>query len=166
MVYKLRPMEVSFDFDDREYRLGDTIRLSVQLVPSGDVDVREARVDVLCEERFVESYTVSSPGLYANPGVAAPRVDIPNQVTKEQKESYVHSTEVFLSGAKLKSGAAARYDVSLRIQPSPPIHLEDARELQKDASRSWSFKWTIVTTVDVVRGRNPKRQRVVNVRIE
>jgi hypothetical protein len=45
------------------------------------------------------------------------------------------------------------------------VHLEDARALQADASSSWTFRWTLVTTLDVVRGRNPKRQRLVKVRV-
>jgi hypothetical protein len=166
MVYKLRPLEVSFDFEDREYGLGDTIQVDIELVPNGDVTVREARVDLSCEERFVENYSVSGPGLYSNPGVASPRAQISNQVIRERKETYVHSTEVFLSDAKLTAGISLRYQARLKIQPKPPVHVEDAKELRGDADRSWTFKWTLVTTVDVVRGRNPKRQRVVRVGVE
>ena len=166
MVYKLRPLEVSFDFEDREYGLGDTIRADIELVPNSDVTVREARVDLMCEERYVENYSVSGPGLYSNPGVAVPRAQISNQVVREQKETYVHSTEIFLSDAKLAAGISLRYLARLNIQPTPPVHLEDARALQRDADRSWTFKWTLVATIDVVRGRNPKRQRVVRVGVE
>ena len=163
MVYRLRPMEVSFDFEDREYSLGDTIRVDVELVPNGDVSVREARVDLICEERYVENYSVSGPGLYSNPGVAAPRAQISSQVIREQKETYVHSTEVFLSDAKLSAGISLRFQARLKVEPTPPVHAEDARALQRDADRSWTFKWTLVMTVDVVRGRNPKTQHVVRV---
>ncbi len=52
MVFKLKPLELSFDFEDREYDLGDTIDIHVDLSPNGEVDVREARVDLVCEERF------------------------------------------------------------------------------------------------------------------
>ena len=166
MVYNFRPVEVSFDFEDREYSLGETIQVDVELVPNGDVAVREARVDLMCEERFVENYSVSGPGLYSNPGVAAPRAQISNQVIKEQKETYVHSTEAFLSDANLTKGISLRQQVRLKVQPTPPVHIEDARSLQRDADRSWTFKWTLVTTVDVVRGRNPKRQRVVRVGVD
>jgi len=165
MVYKLRPMEVSFEFEDREYRLGDTIQVDVELAPNAEVSVREARVDLICEERYVENYSVSSPGLYSNPGVGSPRAQISNQVVREEKETYVHSTQVFLSDSKLSAGASVQYQARLDIQPTPPVHADDARELQKDADRSWTFKWTLVMTVDVVRGRNPKRQRIVKVAV-
>ena len=166
MVYKLRPLEVSFDFEDREYRLGDTIKVGVELVPAGDVAVREARLDLVCEERYVQNYTVTGPGLYASSGVAGPVAQIPSQVTRERKETYVHSKEAFLTDARLSSGAPHRYDVKLRVETKPPTHLDDARSLQRDADRSWSFKWTLVATVNVVRGRDPKRQRAVKMRVD
>ena len=50
MVYKLKPLELSFDFEDRWYDLGDTIDIQVNLKPNGEVGVREARVDLVCEE--------------------------------------------------------------------------------------------------------------------
>ncbi len=166
MVYKLRPMKVSFEFEDREYRLGDTIQLEVELGPNAEVTVREARVDLICEERYVENYSVSGPGLYSNTGVGSPRAQISNQVVREEKETYVHSTQVFLSDARLSAGSSVQYQARLNIQPSPPLHAEDARELQRDADRSWTFKWTVVMTIDVIRGRNPKRQRMVRMAVE
>ena len=52
MVYKLKPLELSFQFEDREYNLGDTVDIQVNLKPAGDVSVREARVDLVCEEVY------------------------------------------------------------------------------------------------------------------
>mgnify|MGYP001232824560 CR=1 FL=1 len=54
MVYRLRPLELSFEFEDRSYRLGETVRLTVELTPSTDVQVREGRVDLVCEQRYVQ----------------------------------------------------------------------------------------------------------------
>jgi hypothetical protein len=59
MVYKLKPLEVGLEFEDRTYRLGDTINVTVDLNPRGDVHVREARVDLVCQERYWENSTVS-----------------------------------------------------------------------------------------------------------
>ena len=42
MVYKLKPLDLSFDFEDRSYGLGDTVNAEVRLLPNGGVDVREA----------------------------------------------------------------------------------------------------------------------------
>ena len=51
MVYKFKPLELSLDFEDRDYELGDTVDVQVDLVPNGDVHVREARIDLVCEQR-------------------------------------------------------------------------------------------------------------------
>ena len=59
MVYRLRPLELTFEFEDRPYKLGDTIKLTVDMNPKGDVHVREARVDLVCQERYFEQTTLS-----------------------------------------------------------------------------------------------------------
>ena len=55
MVYKLKSLELGLDFEDRGYELGDTINVRVNLTPNGDVDVREARIDLVCEEAALAS---------------------------------------------------------------------------------------------------------------
>ncbi len=57
MVYKLKSLELGLDFEDRGYKLGDTINVRVNLTPNGDVDVdvREARIDLVCEEATLAS---------------------------------------------------------------------------------------------------------------
>ena len=47
MVYKLKPLELGLDFEDKDYNLGDTIDVQVTLTTNGDVNVREARVDLV-----------------------------------------------------------------------------------------------------------------------
>ena len=51
MVYRLLPLDLEFDFEDRAYKLGETIRVSVDMTPKADVHIREARVDLVCQER-------------------------------------------------------------------------------------------------------------------
>ena len=164
MVYKLRPVEMKIDFEDREYSLGDTIEVDIELDPVGEVAVRQARVELVCEERFVESFGFSGPGMYAGSGVSSPVSQISNQVTKERKETYVHSATSLLADARLRAGGRTSHRAALRIEHKDPVHLQDARDLQADSSRSWTFKWTLVTTLDVVRGRNPRKQRSVKLK--
>ena len=176
MVYKLRPLEISLDLDDRTYKLGGTVGLVVELKSRSDVNVREARVDLVCEEHYLEKSTISMEkpiftrvggggmggGMVRQTGTET----VNKQVHKQQKNKYVHSRAVFLKDTLLTSGRTGRYEVRLEIKPEPPPHAEDAKALVMDPSRSWSFKWTLVTTIDVVRGRNPKRQRAVKVALE
>ena len=50
MVYRIRPMqETKVDFENRPYKLGETIHIRVELNPRRDLDVREVRVELICE---------------------------------------------------------------------------------------------------------------------
>ena len=162
MVYKIKPLELSFDFEDRGYELGDTIDVAVELVPNGDVDVREARVDLICEERFLHSYAHTGPGRIKGTGWAG-QAQVTNRGSKGRRETQVHSSIVFLNETQLRSGMPSKHSPRLRIETVPPQHAEEAQALQRDASKSWSFKWRLVASVDVARGLNPKVQRAVKV---
>ncbi len=81
----------------------------------------------------------------------------------EKTETYVHSRATFLKDERLSPAVPRTHHVRLRIQATQPHRAEDARALVRDAYSSWTFKWRIVTTVNVVRGRDPKRQRQVSV---
>ena len=48
VVSRLRPLGVKLDFGDQSYKLGETFDISVELNPRGDVEVREGRVDLVC----------------------------------------------------------------------------------------------------------------------
>lgn len=164
MVYKLQPLVVKLDVEEGPFKLGESINLTVELVPNGDVEVREGRVDLICEERYTQTFTYSGStvGRAGSTGYAVAE-NIPHRAANETKETYVHSSVVYLQDSRLKGGRAARYGARLEIQPVPPRHLDDARELQKDANSAWSFKWRLVATANVVRGRDPKTQRTVKV---
>ena len=171
MVYKLTPLELSLEFEDRDYGLGDMIDIQVRLVPNGDVDVREARVDLVCEERYArhESGIVIGFGGAASiqGGSTSKSTDyVPaSSSVSLRTESYVHSSVVFLKDATLRSGAPSAHSTRLQIQPFSPTHLDEARDLHRDAKSSWTFKWRLVVSVNVVRGRDPKRQRKVKVKL-
>ena len=51
VISRLRPLGVNLDFGDQSYMLGGTIDISVELNPRRDVEVREGRVDLVCEVR-------------------------------------------------------------------------------------------------------------------
>ena len=72
---------------------------------------------------------------------------------------------VFLTDTTLKPGTPLNYDAGLQIQRTPPEHLDEASDLARDAKSSWTFKWRLLASVNVVRGRDPKSQRTVKVRL-
>ena len=150
MVSRLRPLEVNLVFDDRLYKLGETIDLVVELTARGDVEVREGRVDLVCDARYTERYTVMAaeriPGPDRAPGT---RFSVPRQITKEHKETYVHSSVVFTTDARLASGTR-QYRAQLEIGPESPAE-----------GHQPTVKWTLVAAIDVTRARDVKsRQRV------
>lgn len=69
---RIRPLDVKFLFDDLPYKLGETISVMLELSASNEIEVREARVDLVCEEHYTESYTVNVPiGQRADTGAPA-----------------------------------------------------------------------------------------------
>jgi hypothetical protein len=165
MVYKIKPLELSFDFEDRSYDLGDVIDIQVALAPNGEVTVRAARVDLICEERYVQAPGPASAQYASWSGVPPQARSATLNPTKETKETYVHSSGEFLRDARLPAGVPSAHRIRLRIQPAPPKHADEAAALVRDAASSWTFKWRLVASVDIVRGRNPKLQRTVKVRL-
>ena len=171
MVYKLKPLELTLDFEDRAYELGDTINIRVTLTPNGDVDVREARVDLLCEERFSQHESGVVMGLSGRAGIAGQKMRVTTDYlpasswVSQRTESYIHSSAVFINDARIRSGHPSIHIAKVQIQPKPPTHLDEARDLQRDSKSSWTFKWTLVVTVNVVRGRDQKRQRKIKVKL-
>jgi hypothetical protein len=78
-------------------------------------------------------------------------------------ERYVHGSSQVLGPGKLDDAAAENHSVKLQIDDIQPKHLEDAKSLQRDAGRSWTFQWTVEATLNVVRGRDAKASRPIKV---
>ena len=163
---RIRPLDVKFELDDRPYKLGETMDIVVEVSARGDVEVREARVDLVCEEHYWESYSVMVPdiktgrsagGLYGGPGTAAgytPAPLIPKQVNKEIRETYVHSSVVFLTDTWLRPGVTDRYNARLEVASEPPPHASNA-----------TLKWRLETAVDIARARDVKTRHKVKVEL-
>ena len=161
MLSRLFPLGVKVSFENRDYKLGETINLTVELSPKRDMEVREGRVDLVCEERWTEVSTVMVPvsrpsrsaaasGTRGGPVPRAPR--IPKQVHQEYRETFVHSTFVFLEDTRLASGKTGSYNARLEIKPEPPPH-----------AREGKVRWRLVTTTDVAGARDIKARRLVKV---
>ena len=165
MLYKLHPLEVKLDFEDRVYKLGETIDVHVELIPSGDVEVREARIDLVCEQLYSRSdtavvmgYTESGSIRGGNIHTSTDRIPARSQV-KQQSESYVHSSVVILKDSTLHSDNPNNHRVKMRIELIPPKRFSDAM----DGGGTWSFIWRLRASIDVVRGRNVERYYQVRI---
>ena len=163
---RILPLDLKLLFDDRQYKLGEFMDIVVEVTARGDVEVREARVDLVCEEHYWESFNVMAPdiktarsggGLYGGSSVAAgytPTPMIPKQVNKEIKESYVHSSVVFLTDTWLRPGVTDRHVIRLEVGSEPPPHASNA-----------TVKWRLETAMDVARARDVKKRHKVKMEI-
>ena len=157
---RLYPLDMNLTFDDRPYSLGETIRVLVELAPRRDVVVREARVDLVCEEDFVMSYTIMSPGRpslssHRTPGevyVSPPLLR--QRVKKEEREAYAHSSAQFLSNATLQQGSPTQYSIDLFINTQSPPRVSVAR-----------IEWRLEGFVDVVMARDTRARYGVQVEL-
>ena len=171
MVYKTKPIDVLLEVENRSYRLGDSIDATVTLMPNGDVDIRKASLDLVLEERLTEvqmgrTMAMSGAGTLqgGNLHTTTDYVSM-QQSTSHKSDSYVHSGTQFLGRTALKAGGQNEYRVALPVGSQPPKRLAESKERVKDANSSISFHWRLVVEVDVVRGRNPKVQRKLDIQL-
>ena len=109
-ISRIRPLDAKLLFDDRPYNLGETINATVELNARSEIEVREARLDLVCEEHYTESFTVNVPiGQRADTGAPSGMggvyipASVPKLVHKDIKETYVHSSGVFLADSSLRA---------------------------------------------------------------
>ena len=153
------PLRIGMDFQDRPYVLGETIDLTIELKARRSVQVREARVELMCEHRYAESYTrmipVRHPGAPLMRGAPPPMTMVPKREVIERVESHVHGSVVLLKDGRLDSGQTVRHDVKLEIRPEP-----------LPQTGSGVLIWTLVTTVDISGGRDVAESRRVTVDLD
>ena len=160
MVSRLRPLNVEFAFENIPYKLGEEIKCDIQIAPRSDVYVREARIDLVCQVHWTESYTVmlpaSRPSYSGSRGGLMDSTYIPSmvskQVSKDHKETYVHSSVSFLEDTDLQSGRITTYNTRLTIQSENP----------DNASRG-TVKWSLVAVVNVARARDIHKSHKVKI---
>ena len=160
MVFRLRPLDVILNFEDRSYKLGETISCNVELDARADVDVREGRIDLVCQVHWAETYTVMVPA--ARPSRSGAVVgltgstyippSVPKVVSKDHKESYIHSSVVFLQDAQLQSTSRKTYQAKLEIQPETP-----------DNADKGTVSWSVVAAIDIARARDINKKQKVRV---
>jgi len=172
MVNSPRSTEIRMTFEDRSYKLGETIDLTVEVDPAGEVRVRGGTLELILEERLSEAKMgrqMGVGGASALQGGAPIRTTdyVPMQQTLSVKsKTNVHSSTEFLGEATLTPEGPNTYRTSLRIEPTPPKRLDEANMREKDAKSSVSFHWTLVARLDVVRGRDSKTERPITVVVE
>lgn len=143
MFNVLRSLELDSDFERREYRLGDTVQVMVSLKARTNIMGAQARVELVCHERFHEIHTVMVPA--SRPVVPArfggpqlPQVRIPKRVTEEFKSTSIHSQEVFLNDFSLARGTSETFQVALHIEPHLPPYTD----------RGGTVRWRLAVSLE------------------
>ena len=127
----MRPLEVSLTFDDRPYRLGGLMPVTVDLSARRDVTIRAGWVDLVCHEEWTANFVIDAPtssrpmivGGGGLPATVMPTPTAPRRVSEERKQSYVHSRLVFLEPLRLPEGSNVTYNPRLQIVTDPPDHI-------------------------------------------
>lgn len=160
MMHRGNPLDLSLEFEARTYNLGDTIDVFVELQPNANVSVRSGRLDLVCEEHYTQRGVSFVPDFYATNRVISGQT---RHVAEDRKEQFVHSAVQFMEETRLTGGATESRRVRLEVNNSTPPHFEESKALERDASSAWTFKWTLVATVDVARGRDAQVEREVSI---
>ena len=154
MVSRLRPLNANVIFEDRPYQLGQTIDVTVELIANRDVNVREARLELVWEGRWTSSSSISAAesthsARHSAFGGGSSIPQLSTRATKVRRERYVHSNAVFLSDRELKEGGSSTHGVELHVQRQLPRQATGAS--QRDRTQA---TWSLVMTVDIVGGRD------------
>ena len=72
MLSRLLPLGIKVNFEDRPYKLGETVNLTLELSPRREIEVREGRVDLVCGMRYTQVVTVMKRRGPLNPGAKRP----------------------------------------------------------------------------------------------
>jgi hypothetical protein len=160
MLNRMLPLELGLEFEPRSYSLGETIDVVVEIRPSADIRVRSGRLVLVCEEQYTQRGVSFVPDFYATDRVISGQT---SHVAQERKEQLVHSTAQFMEETRLTGGATASRKASLVVGTATPPHFEESLALERDASSAWTFKWTLLATIDVAMGRDTQVEREVKI---
>ena len=150
------PLKIEVSLEERTYELGETMRVTVELSSRKDVDVVEGRVELMCEEKWAETYIKpESMGRAAGMirrGPELPGPSVPVREVKEFKESFAHSAAELPKDTRIRPEYPVRHDVRLEIDVERPPHASGG-----------TLSWTLVTTIETSEGRTVTNTREVTV---
>ena len=150
------PLCVRLGLGDRPFRLGEGVDITVEVDSRKDIEVVVGRIELVCNERYGETYLRRVPVTPAR-GVISQRrgpatTSYPKREVKEFHKSFVHSSVVFLRNGHLSAGMTSTYPARLRIQPEKPPHLGTG-----------IVRWFLTATLEVPGKRDVTWSREISV---
>jgi hypothetical protein len=150
------PLTIDVSLEDRSYKLGETMRVTVELSSKKDVDVAGGRVDLMCEEKWAETYIKpESMGRAAGMirrGQELPGPSVPVREVKEFKKAFAQSTAEISKGLRVRRESPTRLDLRLDIDIERPPH-----------AGGGTLTWSLVTTIETAQGRTVTDTREVTI---
>jgi hypothetical protein len=150
------PLRLQFSVDDGPYTLGDEMSVAVEVSSKRDAVVEEGRVDLVCEERWAETWIKPEPmgrsaGMIGR-GTQLAGPTAPKREVKEFTESFVHSTAVFGEGLKVRPDTIERLNIRLQIAKDWPPH-----------AKGGTLSWSLVVVARTPRGRGVQGVREIEI---
>ncbi len=154
----LRDPAIRLEFENRTYRLGETLELAVEIVANRDMRISEGVIDLHHQRRYVESSRKMVPDYMANRiylrgGVAGRqpmKIMVPKRVTETFQDRYLHSSVDFLDEIELSEKANQKFNATLEIQPETPPHYGEGET-----------KWILEVVLVLPNGREVRKEEEV-----
>ena len=149
--------------EERPFRLGGLIPVTVDLRARRDVALRAGWVDLVCHEEWMANFVIDAPTSFRPmivgggglPATVMPTPTAPRRVSEEMKQTYVHSRLVFLDGLQLPEGSNVTYNPRLEIAPDPPDHVAVS-----------TVTWKLALVIDLPHALDVHRARPVEVDLD
>jgi hypothetical protein len=140
------PLTIAISLEERSYELGDTMRVTVELSSTKVVEVAGGRVDLMCEEKWAETYIKPesmgrSAGMIRR-GQELPGPSVPVREVKEFKKAFAQSTAEISKGLQVHPETPTRLDLRLDIDTERPPH-----------AGGGTLSWSLETTIETAKGR-------------
>jgi hypothetical protein len=128
------------------HTLGDELSVVVEVRSKRDAVVEQGRVDLVCEERWAETWIKPEPmgrsaGMIGR-GTQLAGPTAPKREVKEFTDSFVHSTAVFGEGLRVRPDTVERLNIRLEIAKDWPPH-----------AKGGTLLWSLVVVARTPRGR-------------
>jgi hypothetical protein len=140
-------------FDRRSYALGESIDIDIVFEARRDVLVKEGRVDLVCQDDYKQTtpvtYVTRFAGGYKKASPPLITMKRTRQITRSRNETYSHSSTVFLTDTRLRSGETTKHNVRLDID----------LELPQTVNATWS----LVVSFDVAQARNVSNRQPITI---
>jgi hypothetical protein len=150
------PLRLQFILDQGPHTLGGELSVAVEVSSRRDAVVEEGRVDLVCDERWAETWIKPEPmgrsaGMIGR-GTQLAGPTAPKREVKEFTDSFVHSTGVFGEGLRVRPDTVERLNVRLQIGREWPPH-----------AKGGTLSWSLVVLLRTPRGREVKEVHEVEI---